>query len=219
MDFSLARTNMVKSQVVPNGVNDTLLLGALMETPREAFCATTHKEFAYSDCSLPLNATRHCLKPLQVARLIQALAITGGEKILVVGAGSGYESALLAHLGAQVFAVESDSALVEQGRQLTGSSTVEWQVGDPGLGWSDKMPFDAILLLGSVESIPDGLLNQLGETGVLVAIVGDSEDGEQGHAVKQAVRIKGRNGQHSETLFETFTFSLVMGNASQRFVL
>lgn len=211
MDFSLARTNMVKSQVVPNGVNDALLLGALMGTPREPFVAATHKEFAYSDYALPMSATRRCLKPLQIAQLIQALAVKNGQRVLVAGAGLGYEAALLAHLGVQVFALESDSALVDEGKQQTASSSVKWQAGDPRLGWPDEIPFDAILLCGSVSSIPDDLLNQMSENGTLVAIVGSIEDGNEGATIMQAVRIKGRNRQQAEALFETFAFPMLEG--------
>lgn len=219
MDFSLARTNMVKSQVAPNGVSDAVLLGALMETPRELFVRTTHKVLAYSDYALPMSATRRCLKPLQIAQLIQALGVSHGQKILVVGAGTGYEAALLACLGAQVFALESDSTLVEQGKQQTSDSSIQWHTGEPELGWPDEAPFDGILLCGSVASLPDALPNQLADHGVLVAIIGQVDENGLGGAVMKAVRVKGRNVQQPETLFETFAFSLSPGGLSRTFVL
>ena len=219
MNFSLARTNMVKSQVAPNGVKDAPLLRVLMETAREEFVETSHKTFAYSDYALPLNTTRRCLKPLQIAQLIQALNVNSDQKILVVGAGSGYEAVLLARLGAQVFALESDGALVEQGKKLTQADSVQWQSGDPEMGWPDTISFDGILLCGSVESIPDRLLDQINENGVLTAIVGKEKDDKGEQAVMHAVRIRGRNGQQAETLFETFAFPLFAEKASQQFVL
>lgn len=219
MDFSLARTNMVKSQVAPNGVSDAPILAALMETQREAFVDAAHKPFSYSDHALPLGATRRCLKPLQMARLIQALDVTPGQTILVAGAGTGYEASLLAHLGAHVFALEADATLAEQGQQLTQAASVQWQTGDPRLGWADKISFDGILLCGSVASIPDPLLNQVSDQGVLVAIVGTEESGKAGGTIMHATRIRGRNGQQAETLFETFAFPLFVESEPQRFVL
>lgn len=219
MDYSLARTNMVKSQVAPNGVGDAPLLEALMETPREVFVTETHRAFTYSDYALPLNATRRCLKPLQIALLIQALQVRTDQKILVAGAGSGYEAALLAHLGAKVFALESDPALVSQGEQHTKNAAIQWKIGEPEMGWPDKTTFDAILVCGSVTSIPDPLLNQVGENGVLTAIVGQEDTRKSGGTVMHALRIRGHNGQQAETLFETFAFPLSAEKESHRFVL
>lgn len=219
MDFSLARTNMVKSQVVPNGVTNASLLGALMEIPREAYVANTHQEFAYSDACLPMNATRHSLKPLQIAQLIQALSVSSGQKILLAGAGTGYEATLLTRLGAEVFAVESDNTLADQGKKLTKSSAVQWHIGDPGRGWQEHMPFDAVLLLGSVTSIPDELLKQVSDDGVLVAIVGTEGDKKQNSHIMHAIRIRGQNVQQAETLFETFAFSMSTIETPQPFVL
>ncbi|MBF0462818.1 MAG: protein-L-isoaspartate O-methyltransferase [Magnetococcales bacterium] len=205
---------MVKSQIAPSGVDNLALLDAFLATPREEFVIASHKEFAYSDHALPLNAARRALKPLQIARLMQALAVDHGHKVLVVGAGSGYEAALLTRLGAVVFALESDSALVEQGRQLSGSAPVRWRLGTPELGWADRGPFDAILVCGSVETIPSALLSQLGGTGRLVAIVG-----KMGDPVMYAVRVQGNKEQKTETLFETVAFPLVTGEGTQPFRL
>lgn len=214
MDFSLARTNMVKSQVAPNRVKDQGLLSALMAIPRESFIADSHKLFAYSDHPLPMDdGSRRCLKPLQLALLIQALMVKKDQKILVVGAGTGYETAVLARMEAQVFALESDVNMADSGVKLS-DTTVQWQVGPLDQGWPSEAPFDGIVLCGSVESIPDKLLDQLGDNGVLVAI-----RGKVGDAVMQAVRVKGRNAQHTETLFETKAFPLSGTVAQQRFVL
>lgn len=213
MDFSLARTNMVKSQVAPNGVADPPLLDALLAIPREPFVIATHKEFAYSDYALPISATRRSLKPLQIARLIQALAVCDGQKILVVGAGTGYEATLLARLGADVCALEAEQGLVTLGQRLADGS-IEWQVGSVVLGWPDKAPFDGIILCGSVEAIPDPLLAQLSASGQLVAIVGKSND-----AVMYAVHVRGGKEQKMTTLFETSAFPLVAGEDARPFCL
>lgn len=219
MDFALARTNMVKSQVVPNGVTDGALLGAMMDTPRELFAATTHTPLAYSDSFFPLSETRRGLKPLQAARLIQALGIRGGEKILLIGAGTGYEAALLAKMNAQVFAVEANGALIDRGRQQTDGSAVVWQAGEPAEGWPDNAPFNGIVLLGSVVSIPDALLDQVADDGVLVAIVGTPTPNEPGKAVMHAVRVRGRHVHKPDVLFETYAESLTEREREPAFVL
>ncbi|MBF0401273.1 MAG: protein-L-isoaspartate O-methyltransferase [Magnetococcales bacterium] len=213
MDFSLARTNMVKSQITPNGVNDPPLLDALLAIPREAFVIATHKEFAYSDYALPVSATRRSLKPLQIARLIQALTVNDGQKILVVGAGSGYEATLLARLGAEVYALESDKGLVELGQRL-GDGSIEWQLGALGSGWSERAPFDGILLCGAVESVPEALLAQLAPQGRLVAIVGKPAD-----VVMYALHVQGGKEQKTTRLFETVAFPLLAEESAAAFCL
>ncbi len=214
MDFSLARTNMVKSQIAPNRVDNPALLEAFLSTSREPFVVDTHKEFAYSDHALPMNATRRALKPLQTARLVQSLGITAGQKILVVGAGTGYEATLLAHMGGEVFALEADPALAELGKQLTHTDAIHWQVGAMASGWPERAPFEAILLCGSVESIPNPLLAQLGTHGQLVAIVG-----QPGDPVMQAVRVRGNREQKTDILFETVAFPLLAEGSGQPFRL
>lgn len=214
MDFSLARTNMVKSQIAPNGVIDPALLDTLLAIPREPFVLSTHREFAYSDHALPMNGSRRSLKPLQIARLLQALGDVAGRSILVVGAGTGYESALLARLGAQVCALEPDETLLEQGKRLAYADGIRWYLGSPVLGLPEQAPFDGILVCGAVESVPESLLAQLGEQGVLAAIVGRAGD-----PVMQAVRIQGAKEQKMDTLFETTAFPLGTGTDTQAFRL
>ncbi|MBF0161987.1 MAG: protein-L-isoaspartate O-methyltransferase [Magnetococcales bacterium] len=214
MDFSLARTNMVKSQLTPNGVSDVALLDAMLALPREPFVVATHREFAYSDHALPIHAGRRSLKPLQIGRLMQALEVTAGQKILVVGAGCGYEAALLARLGAEVFALEKEESLVEQGRGLTQAATVRWLCGPLESGWSGEAPFDGLLLCGSVDAIPETLFAQLKEQGRLVAIVGAADS-----PVMHALRIQGSRERTTTTLFETTAFALLTSDSAQTFVL
>ncbi|MEO5353224.1 MAG: protein-L-isoaspartate O-methyltransferase [Magnetococcus sp. XQGC-1] len=213
MDFSLARTNMVKSQIIPNGVDHPALLEALLTIPREPFVISTHQEFAYSDYALPINQARRSLKPLQIARLLQALGSVSGHTLLVVGAGTGYEAALLARMGAQVSALESDEALLEQGKRLAFDG-IHWHSGPLLQGLSAQAPFDGILLCGAVESIPDPLLAQLGEQGQLLAILG-----APGEPVMRAVRVHGAKEQTMDTLFETSAFPLLPRDDGQGFQL
>ena len=215
MDFNLARTNMVKSQLAPNRVRHSLLLETMLSIPRELFVAPSHREFAYSDAAVPLNVQgRRGLKPLQVALMIQGLGVKPGARVLVVGSGTGYESAVLAGLGAQVFALEPDPDLVARGEQLSGSDKIFWKVGDPQLGWPEEAPFDAVLFCGSVSSVPEKPIAQMSGDGVLVAVVG-----EVGDAVMSAVRIRARHGDRPEVMFETVVPPLAMPRGQSSFVL
>ncbi|MEO5338987.1 MAG: hypothetical protein H7837_00510 [Magnetococcus sp. MYC-9] len=214
MDFSLARTNMVKSQVAPNGVDSPVLLSAMLSTPREVFVAGGHQPFAYSDHALPLSGARRTLKPMQIGKLVQALSIAEGSKVLVVGAGTGYEATLLHTLGAVVFALETDEVLAKQGMALGQTGSIAWRVGAWEQGWSEQAPFDGILVCGAVEGLPEPLLAQLGDQGRLVAIIGKAGD-----VVMHAVRVQGGREQKMTTLFETIAFPLVTAGDGQPFVL
>ncbi|MBF0609982.1 MAG: protein-L-isoaspartate O-methyltransferase [Magnetococcales bacterium] len=171
MNFELARTNMVKSQVLPNKVNGEHLLASLMQTPRESFVDDSYRDFAYSDMVIPLpKHQRSMLKPLQSARLIEALNLSPGNRVMVLGAGRGYEAAVLAGMGMQVFAVEENADLVAEGKSLTPPE-VQWKQGDISNGWPEESPFDGVLIAGGVARVPNKAIGQLGKKGRLAAIV------------------------------------------------
>ena len=200
MDLTLARTNMIRCQLIPNLVENESLLDILSQVPREAFVDAAYQEFAYSDYPLPLEASgdRKMLKPLQAAWLIQALDVEPGDRVLVVGAGSGYEAALLAKMGARVYALESSAALADKGRGLSEEDAISWQTGNLDQGWPEQAPFDAILVCGAAVSIPDALLAQLSTDGHLVGVLGRAGD-----AVMRAVRLSKAAPNKPEPLFET----------------
>jgi protein-L-isoaspartate(D-aspartate) O-methyltransferase len=205
MDLGLARTNMIKSQLIPNQVQDERLLDVLGQVPREAFVAPAYRSFAYSDYPLPLGeGSRRMLKPLQSVWMIQSLQAQPDERILVVGAGSGYEAAVLAKMGAKVYALESQRELVESGRQEASHTDISWHVGPLAAGWPEQQPFDAILLCGAVPEVPRGLVQQLDAQGRLICIVG-----KPGASVMRAIQVWGQDhaGQ-PETLFDTVATAL-----------
>ncbi len=216
MDFTQARVNMVKSQLAPNRVEDPQLLDTLLEVPREAFVDSSQQAFAYSDHAVSMDGgERRYLKPLQMSLMIQALKIKAGERALVLGAGTGYEAAVLSQLGAEVLAVESDAALVARGEKLPAAAKVRWRTGEPAKGWAEEGPCHAILFCGSVQSVPGRIIDQLHPEGRLVAVVG-----QPGDVVMSAVRILGSGSHKPETLFETVAPPLVGDEgAGQRFVL
>ncbi|MBF0136562.1 MAG: hypothetical protein H7833_15920 [Magnetococcus sp. DMHC-1] len=202
-DLARARKNMVQSQVLPNRVTNPDLLALLGSIPRERFFDAAYREFAYSDYPIPLGwSGRCCLLPLQIAWLIQALECGKGDKVLVVGAGTGYEAALLAGMGAQVCALESDPVLAAQGQEATAGTEVAWRVQEYQSGWPEEAPFRGILFCGAVHEVPASCRQQLARDGNLVAIVGPSRA-----PVMHAKRFSGSGGPE-EFLFETVTTSL-----------
>lgn len=203
MDFTQARVNMVKCQAVPNMVREPALLEGLLQIPREDFAIGSHREFAYSDLPIPWNdGGRRSLTPVQTGWLIQEMQLTAGDRVLVIGAGSGYECAVLAAMGMTVFALESDPELAARGAKLTDPAKVQWQVAPLAEGWSQGGRYDGILFCGAVPTLPNRIVGQLQEDGVLVGILGSV-----GEVAMRAVRVSGIPVRQ-ETLFETVAPSL-----------
>jgi len=178
MDFEQARFNMIEQQIRPWEVLDPVVLGLLSEVKREDFVPAEQRELAFADVGLPLardipGATM--LEPKLEARLLQELGLKGSDRVLEIGAGSGYMAALLAARAEFVTSVEIEPALVRMARdnlQRAGVANVTVEQGDGLKGWAAKAPYDAIVVSGALPSIPDVLLQQLKVGGRLVAIVG-----------------------------------------------
>ncbi|MDQ2802546.1 MAG: protein-L-isoaspartate O-methyltransferase [Pseudomonadota bacterium] len=184
LDFSAARDRMVDSQIRPNRVTDPRILAAMREIPREQFLPPGLRALAYSDEDVPLGNGRVLMEPLVIARLVQLAAPVEGERALVVGAGVGYGSALLAACGVRVTALETDGALaVTAERALaTFAASVSLVFGPLADGWATGAPFDLVLIEGAVREIPQALGEQLrGGGGRLVAV--RSASGAVGYAV------------------------------------
>ncbi|MBF0359023.1 MAG: hypothetical protein HQL70_10485 [Magnetococcales bacterium] len=215
MDFSAARNNMVKSQVAPNKIHGEELLKSFMAVAREDFVASDKKYLAYSDIQVAIGGSRRCLKPLQSAQLIKAVEAKKGDKVLVVGAGTGLEVAVLAQMGVEVFALEADAELASKGEKLTKADNVQWLVGELEHGWEAQAPFDGILFAGAVAAIPNKPVGQLSGDGALVAIVG-----KNGDPVMTLTRIKGfSGGGHPEAILETVADVLPGMGPPERFEL
>jgi protein-L-isoaspartate(D-aspartate) O-methyltransferase len=183
-DFALARRNMVDGQLRPNRVNDAGLLAALGELPRERFLPEGLRSVAYADDDVPLGNGRFMMEPMVLARLAQALHVQPGQRVLVVGANTGYGAALLARLGAGVTALESDAALAELARKALAASgaAVNVVTGTLQDGHVAGGPYDAILIEGAVEEISARLIDQLKLNGRLATVQREG-DGSVGRAV------------------------------------
>jgi protein-L-isoaspartate(D-aspartate) O-methyltransferase len=182
VDAATQRLNMVESQVLTSDVTDRRILGAMRGLPREVFVPAPMAELAYMDEPVPLTppgpGRRWLLAPRLQAKLLQLAAIDDGDRVLDIGCGSGYSSAVLAGMAKTVVALESDIRLAEQARTnlaARGLDNVEVVVGELTAGWAAKAPYDAIVIEGAVPAVPEMLFDQLKDGGCLVAIV--SQDG------------------------------------------
>lgn len=173
LEFADARKKMVDGQIRPNKVSDPHLLTALRTLLRERFLPPALAARAYADEPVPLGNGRVMAEPMAIARLVQLAAPEAGQRVLVVGAGTGYGAALLAGCGARVTALESDPALLAVARAALATQAPEVTVVEGPLtaGWSAGAPYDVILIEGAVHDIPPAITAQLRPgTGRLVSV-------------------------------------------------
>ena len=176
MNIEQARYNMIEQQIRPWNVLDPHVLELLGSVKREDFVPLAHKGLAFADMEIPLPGGQALLAPKVEARLVQEVNAQRHEKVLQIGAGSGFVTAMLAHSSQRVIALDSSAELVQLARanlQKAGIFNAEVRQAEGCAGAPADQPFDAILLVGSVAQVPDALLQQLKVGGRLVAIVGD----------------------------------------------
>ncbi len=185
LDFEHARETMVRGQVEGRGIRNAAVLDALRAVPREAFVPKGLRDFAYEDTALPIEAGQTISQPYIVALMAEAAEITPGDRVLEVGAGSGYAAAVLSRLARQVYTIERHDALSRLAaarlRRL-GYDNVQVRTGDGAHGWSEAAPFDAILVAAAGPAVPQALKDQLDIGGRLVMPVG--EEGAEQRLVK-----------------------------------
>jgi protein-L-isoaspartate(D-aspartate) O-methyltransferase len=173
-----ARRRLVEA-LQQGGIRDLAVLHAFDEVPRHLFVPTGMRHRAYEDSALPIGQGQTISQPSMHARYLELLRLTGNEKVLEIGTGSGYQTALLAHLASQVFSIERVAPLLERARdaiRLTGARNVSVLVGDGTLGWRDYGPYDAILVTAGAPDIPRPLAEQLAEGGRLLIPLGGREE-------------------------------------------
>ena len=171
-----SRRKMVEQQLRQRGVSDEKVLAAMLKVPRHLFVAPALRMKAYSNSALPIDENQTISQPYMVAVMSQALKIQGGEKVLEIGSGSGYQAAVLAEMGAKVFSIERIPRLATQARKLLeslGYLNVAVIAGDGTLGWPEYAPYDRIIVTAGAPAIPDTLLAQLKDGGIMVVPVGD----------------------------------------------
>ncbi|MCS7163117.1 MAG: protein-L-isoaspartate(D-aspartate) O-methyltransferase [Bacteroidia bacterium] len=189
------RRQLVES-LIQKGIQDPAVLAAIGRVPRHLFVEPTFIEHAYEDKALPIACGQTISQPFTVAYQTSLLEVAPRQRVLEIGTGSGYQTAILCELGAEVYSVELERELYERARALLEGLgyVVYLRWGDGRLGWPTYAPFDRILLTAAAESVPPGLFDQLAEGGRLVAPIG-RPDGTQ-----QMTVYSKRNGQiHRET--------------------
>lgn len=178
-EFRGARRRLVET-LQASGISDLAVLRAFELTPRHRFVPTGVGHRAYEDSALPIGSGQTISQPSVHARYLQALALTGHERVLEIGTGSGYQTALLSHLAAQVFSVERVPELLERARpiiQECAAPNVSLLLGDGTLGWRAYAPYEAVLVSAAAPDVPAPLAEQLTDGGRMVLPVGDR--GEQ----------------------------------------
>lgn len=174
-DFAAARRNMVDGQVRTADVTDLRIISAMQSVPREQFLAPAMAGLAYLDFDVPVGegGGRRLLKPMVLAKLIQAVDIAPSDRVLDVGGASGYGAAILSQLAGEVLALEEDLTLAEAARtRLSSLPNVTVVAGPLVSGFSQKAPYDAIVVEGATEFAPQTLLAQLKDSGRLACVLG-----------------------------------------------
>ena len=193
IDYAHQRRAMVEGQVRVNDVTDPRIIAAMLELPREKFVPSARAALAYLDEDIPLRGTsggkpaRYLIEPMVLAKLVKALSLAEHDHVLDVGTNSGYSAALFSRLAGSVVALEEDAEFVPIATRLLASlaaANVKVVSGPLSAGWPKEGPYDAILLQGSVEFVPEALTDSLKDGGRLAAVMG------AGHAAKAMLYLR-----------------------------
>jgi protein-L-isoaspartate(D-aspartate) O-methyltransferase len=186
---------MVRNQIQARGIRDQRVLEVMSRIPRHRFVPGAGTFEAYGDYPLSIGRGQTISQPYMVALMSEELSLRGAERVLEVGTGSGYQTAILAELAAEVYSVEIISELIKRTKKLLdgiGYTNVRYRCDDGSLGWSEYAPYDRILVAAAADAIPRPLTSQLADNGILVIPVGDSSR-------YQTLSIVRRSGKHLET--------------------
>ena len=185
------RRKMVEEQLVERGIKDLGVLEAMSRVPRHLFAQESLRHRAYGDYPLPIGENQTLSQPYIVASMTAALSLKGEERVLEIGTGSGYQTAVVAELARQVFTIERLNNLSRKAQKILEGlnyMNIVFKMFDGTYGWPDQAPFDAILITASSKEIPQSLVKQLGEGGRLVAPTGDANE--------QKLVVLTKNGSH-----------------------
>jgi protein-L-isoaspartate(D-aspartate) O-methyltransferase len=165
-------------QMRDKGISDPQVLAALGRVPRVRFLPPEERPHAQDDCALPIACHQTISQPYVVALMTEELALGGDERVLEIGTGSGYQTAILSELAAEVFTIERHALLSLRARSILdglGRTNIHFRIGDGSLGWPEAAPFDRVLVTAGAPVVPAALFAQLAEGGLLVAPIGDEE--------------------------------------------
>jgi protein-L-isoaspartate(D-aspartate) O-methyltransferase len=176
LDLNKAREKMVREQLVPRGIHDPRVLAAMGKVPRHLFVEEPLWGEAYNDYPMPIGERQTISQPYIVALMTQALGLDGHEKVLEIGTGSGYQTAILAELSYKVYSIERIRSLFQRARRILDQLkyfNVVIKVSDGTQGWPEEAPFEALIITAASPDIPEPLLEQLAPNGRMIIPVGD----------------------------------------------
>ena len=189
------RRKMVEEQLVERGIKDLGVLEAMSRVPRHLFAQESLRHRAYGDYPLPIGENQTLSQPYIVGAMTAALSLKGEERVLEIGTGSGYQTAVVAELARQVFTIERLNNLSRKAQEILEGlnyMSIVFKMFDGTYGWPDQAPFDAILVTASAKEIPESLVKQLGEGGRLVAPTGDADEQKLVVLTKNGSRVSRR---------------------------
>jgi protein-L-isoaspartate(D-aspartate) O-methyltransferase len=179
LDYAHLRALMVDRHVATRGISDARILQAMREVPRHLFVAPVVASKAYGPGALPIGANQTISQPYIVARMIELLDLSGTEKVLEVGTGTGYQAVVLSKLASKVFSIERVSELAARATDLIRAlkiPNISVKVFDGTYGWSDQAPFDRIIIAAAAPEVPQPLIQQLARTGIMVLPIGSEKN-------------------------------------------
>lgn len=188
MDFDALRDSMVRTQLIPRGIRDERVLAAMRKVPRHMFVPEAIQPRAYDDAALSIGEGQTISQPYMVAIMTELLELEGKEKVLEIGTGSGYQAAILAELSREVYTVERIAVLgarAEERLHAMGYRNVHVKIDDGTAGWLEQSPFDRIIITAGAPKVPEPLVEQLAEGGILLAPVGDRYSQQLVKAIKR----------------------------------
>jgi protein-L-isoaspartate(D-aspartate) O-methyltransferase len=186
---------MVKTQILARGVANPRVLDAMRRVPRELFIGGSKNVDPYGDYPIPIGHGQTISQPYMVAVMTDMLSLGKKSKVLEIGTGSGYQTAILAELSQKVFTIERIDFLLERAREVLDSldyHNIEYRTGDGSEGWPEEAPFDGIMVTAAVPRLPNNLKLQLGDNGILIIPIGD-------YRTYQVLTLVRRIGNHFET--------------------
>lgn len=177
-EYSISRQRMVDLQIRGRGIKDERVIQAMLKVPRELFVEPVLRHKAYENHPLPIGAGQTISQPYIVAVMTEALLVEPGQRVLEIGTGSGYQTAILAELGAEVYTVERIKSLMEEAQERLrslGYEGIHFKLGDGSQGWPEFAPYDRILVTAGAAWVPDQLWAQLSSKGRMIIPLGNGE--------------------------------------------
>jgi protein-L-isoaspartate(D-aspartate) O-methyltransferase len=176
--FALARRQMIERQLIARNITDPCVLKVMSELPRECFIPSEFKSAAYEDRAVSIGLSQTISQPYMVALMTEKLQVEPENRVLEIGTGSGYQTAILAKLAGEVYTVERIDELSQQARAILtqlGLTNIRYKIDDGTIGWPEASPFDRILVTAGAPQVPERLSDQLKEGGILIIPVGPEE--------------------------------------------